>query len=220
MEIEEDKPLPKHTKYNWEECLAKVILSKYIDRKYDKLEMKDKPDLQSKELDVGVEVTVSISQNSLELERLASDISYNKNVDKQYAMERIKQLNGKYEDRFGILVHPSRTHSLTPILTALENKLKKINKAGYSKFNEMYLYIRDDNLILKQELETLYNEIQKVQNNYNEQFDKIFIYIPSHIILYIKSENCTMIDINSNDAYMYSIEARDMVIDEEKKFTN
>lgn len=30
MSIKEDEPLPKHTKVDWEECYAKVVLEKYI----------------------------------------------------------------------------------------------------------------------------------------------------------------------------------------------
>ena len=217
MEIRTDRPLPKHTKYDWEECLAKVILENCIDSKYSKLQIKDKPDLQSDELDIGVEVTVSVPQINREIERLASDISYNDNADKQYCIDRIKQLNGKYESKFGIVTHPTRTHSLKPILNAIDEKLKKVNKGGYTEFKQMELYIRDDNLILEQELNMLYNQIEEIQNLYIKRFDRVFIYIPSYLIIYTRNVNCKMINIYSNSAYDYSIIARDMVIDEENK---
>ena len=217
MEIRTDRPLPKHTKYDWEECLAKVILENCIDSKYSKLQIKDKPDLQSDELDIGVEVTVSVPQINREIERLASDISYNDNADKQSCIDRIQQLNGKYESKFGIVTHPTRTHSLKPILNAIDEKLKKVNKGGYTEFKQMELYIRDDNLILEQELNMLYNQIEEIQNLYIKRFDRVFIYIPSYLIIYTRNVNCKMINIDSSSAYDYSIKARDMVIDEENK---
>ena len=219
MEIRTDRPLPKHTKYDWEECLAKVILENCIDSKYSKLQIKDKPDLQSEELNIGVEVTVSVPQVDREIERLASDISYNANANKLYCIDRIKQLNGKYESKYGIVTHPTKSHSFKPILNAINGKLKKINKGGYTEFKEMELYIRDDNLILEQELDMLYSMIEEIQNLYDRNFNKVFIYIPSYLITYTRNFKCKMININSSSAYNYSIKARDMVIEEEKRFT-
>ncbi len=41
------------------EELAKNTLATYVDKKYEGLELHDRPDLQSKELDIGIEVTLA-----------------------------------------------------------------------------------------------------------------------------------------------------------------
>ena len=41
-----NKPLPDHTKVDYYECLAKLILEKMFPNEFENLEILDKPDLQ------------------------------------------------------------------------------------------------------------------------------------------------------------------------------
>ncbi len=60
MRIEKNKPLPNHTKLNYDECCAKLILEELFPKRYHKLALSDKPDLQGEE--VGIEVTIANNQ--------------------------------------------------------------------------------------------------------------------------------------------------------------
>ena len=43
--IEKNKPLPCHTRLNYDECYAKIILETFFPELFHNLEIKDKPDL-------------------------------------------------------------------------------------------------------------------------------------------------------------------------------
>ena len=55
--IDPGKPLPDHTKLDYDECCAKLTLEELFPERYAQLTLADKPDLQGQ--DVGIEVTVA-----------------------------------------------------------------------------------------------------------------------------------------------------------------
>ena len=57
MKIEKDKPLPDHTKLDYDECCALLTLKELFPEQYSELILDDKPDLQGRE--VGIEVTIA-----------------------------------------------------------------------------------------------------------------------------------------------------------------
>ena len=52
-----NKPLPKHTKTNFWECYARLVLQFIDDKAYSGLVLSDKPDLINPNVSLGVEVT-------------------------------------------------------------------------------------------------------------------------------------------------------------------
>ena len=78
MKINDDEPLPRHTRYSWEECYAKVVLEEFFKEKFKDLNIKDKPDLQNEVMSIGIECTVSIDKESIEAENLYSKLTYGK----------------------------------------------------------------------------------------------------------------------------------------------
>lgn len=64
MKIDKNKPLPDHTKLDYDECCALLILRELFPDRYSTLEIDDKPDLQG--LKVGVEVTIADDRNRQE----------------------------------------------------------------------------------------------------------------------------------------------------------
>lgn len=48
VKIEKDRPLPRHTKLDYDECYAKIILEKFFPAKYQNLQISDRPDLRTK----------------------------------------------------------------------------------------------------------------------------------------------------------------------------
>ena len=68
--IEEDKPLPEHTKLDYYECYAKIVLEEMFPERFSDLIIIDKPDLQNEQLDIGVEVTSSVNAKQKEVEAL------------------------------------------------------------------------------------------------------------------------------------------------------
>ena len=64
VKIYKDKPLPPHTKLDYQECYAKLLLeSSFKKFKMDDLIIRDKPDLCNKANDIGIEVTDIMSKD-------------------------------------------------------------------------------------------------------------------------------------------------------------
>lgn len=57
MKIDKNRPLPEHTKLDYDECCALLVLKELFPDRYSTLEILDKPDLQG--VNVGVEVTIA-----------------------------------------------------------------------------------------------------------------------------------------------------------------
>lgn len=68
--IKEDKPLSEHTKLDYYECYAKIVLEEMFPDQFFDLVSHDKPDLQNEKLIIGIEVTSSINPKQKEAESL------------------------------------------------------------------------------------------------------------------------------------------------------
>lgn len=90
--IEKDRPLPSHTKLDYDECYAKVILEKFYPDRYVDLLLDDKPDLRDTSNGIGIEVTSAIPQNEQEAMSLACEIPY---LEKEKQDKRIAYLKKK-----------------------------------------------------------------------------------------------------------------------------
>lgn len=213
MKNKERLPLFKHTKYRWEECFAKVVLENIFPDEIKDLQIFDRPDLQNERINLGIEVTSSISKESYEISELTSKISYyEKNAE--YFKERIKILGGKYDN--GITIHPARHKDLNVIYGAIQSKLEKLNNDNYKIFNNNYLFIRDDNFILKEELNEILMKIKNIQENYDNKFQKIFVYIPESICVFnMIDSKSQIIEIDPLIQTNYSELARDIVEENE-----
>ena len=47
--IEKDKPLPRHTRLDYDECYAKLVLEKFFPEEYQNLTISDRPDLRDEQ---------------------------------------------------------------------------------------------------------------------------------------------------------------------------
>ena len=58
--------MPRHTKLDYDECYAKIILEMFFPAKYQDLQISDRPDLRTKDGNIGIEVTSAIPQEEQE----------------------------------------------------------------------------------------------------------------------------------------------------------
>ena len=72
--IEKDRPLPGHTKLDYYECYAKIVLEEFFS--YNNLLLDDKPDLQDIQNSIGIEVTTAEEPKMLEAENLYLKLIY------------------------------------------------------------------------------------------------------------------------------------------------
>ena len=215
MKINDDEPLPRHTRYSWEECYAKVVLEEFFKEKFKDLNIKDKPDLQNEVLSIGIECTVSIDKESIEAENLYSELTYGKSKNTDKCKERIKRLGGNITE---YSMFESRTVSLKSILGAVKTKLKKLNGNGYKIFEKNYLLIRDCIYIPNQQIKGLQYSIGIIQSKYPVEFDKIYILLNSKLIeLNMIDYTNKCIEFDSNTQYELAEKARNIVVEKEEK---
>lgn len=141
MKIEKDKPLPDHTKLDYDECCAKLILEELFPERYGKLLLADKPDLQGK--GVGIEVTIANDRNMQEaLHNWIRAVSSSDEEKRKRNIDRMQQLSVEYTG--GIQSWPGSTPSFSLTRRAIEEKIKKLKKGNYLPFSRYELFVFTD----------------------------------------------------------------------------
>ena len=165
-------------KYRWEECYAKLVLEQVLPSRFYQLDILDKPDLQNINADVGVEVTTALSESDMEKDHLFSQLEQKRGTEAQRerSKERIRQLGGIYRDE-GVMASWVKYMDLTRFLSALEDKLAKLNAGGYREFDNQFVFITDINMIKSDEMNEIWAEIAKRQEAFSKRFDSVFLYL-------------------------------------------
>ena len=137
MKIDKDKPLPDHTKLDYDECCAKLILEELFPERYTELTLADKPDLQGD--GVGIEVTIA---NNNKMEEARNNWVKANNCDnavqKARYIERMAQLGVHYTG--GVQGWPGFAPTFDLTRKAVESKIGKLKKGGYKSFPRYELF--------------------------------------------------------------------------------
>lgn len=214
MKINKDDPLPRHTKYDWEECYAKVVLETFIKEELIDLTIKDRPDLQNEKINVGIECTIAIERKQIEAENLYCELTNNKSKNPENCKKRIETLGGKIT-KYTLVQSGSDTKG--NIFEAVHSKLKKLNGGNYKIFKNNYLLIRDCIYIPNEHIKGMQYLLAMMQSKYDKEFDKIYILLNDKLIEFnmINYTN-RYFEISSNLQYELAQKARDIVIKEEE----
>lgn len=150
--IEKDKPLPRHTRLDYDECYAKLVLEKFFPDEYKNLELSDRPDLRNVKHNIGIEVTSAIPQKEQEAVMLACEIPYLPEKDQKRRIEYLKRNGYKYE-KYG-MSHPRRFYTwdglghppieitfCSDFLHAVTNKIEKLNQGKYAVLKQYNLFV-------------------------------------------------------------------------------
>ena len=212
--IDRDKPLPPHTKLDYYECYAKIVLEDLFPVFISELLLKDKPDLQDILSQVGNEVTVAEISENIEAQRLYSTLHAVDDVTQSRNIERMEQCGATYKS--GILFGPNGSDEFILINRAIDSKIEKLQKGEYGKFSEYHLFIFSSILasetMLNDELEYL------EQREIADYFKKIYIQIPGELLYFdlIKS-TYEVFSVYTNKQFDWAIKARQMVEDGESQ---
>ncbi|MCR5090390.1 MAG: hypothetical protein K6C08_12880 [Oscillospiraceae bacterium] len=136
--IDPDKPLPDHTRLDYDECCAKLILEELLPERYAQLELADKPDLQGQ--DVGIEVTVANDPKMQEA--LNNWIKANSDTNEEMKalhVARMAQLGVIYTG--GVQSLPGGSPTFQWVKTAVERKIEKLKNGHYSHFPRYELFV-------------------------------------------------------------------------------
>lgn len=221
----ENKPLLGHTKVDYYECLAKLILEKLFLNEFGSLEILDKPDLQDDKNSIGVEVTRAIDKEQEKKESLYAKIESRKRQNGDGTIEKINNsyksrsvyVNGeeirepnRYND--GILVGIPDSDDFNRIFERFSDKIKKLNDDGYKKYIKNYLFVYSDILANQQMINQAISKMNTIQSKYKLWFQKVFVNVPHYIyILNLESKKGESMDIKSVQVELAE-RARNMVI--------
>ena len=216
MVMDEKKPLSSHTKLDYWECYAKIVLEDLLSDKFYGLILADKPDLQDANGVVGIEVTRAENPKQIESESLYSGLYYKPENQRARDIERIEQLGAKLY--FGFMAGIKGTDSFDLINNAINSKCKTLSKGGYRDFKEYHLflfssiYAVDD--MLKEELQHL------ISNDIGKFYHVIYILVPGGMYCFdLDSETYKAFDIDSKKQFEHATKARRMVLEGEEDAT-
>ena len=139
--IDPGRPLPDHTKLDYDECCAKLILEELFPERYAQLTLADKPDLQGQ--DVGIEVTVANDPKMQEA--LNNWIKANSDTNEEMKalhVARMAQLGVTYTG--GVQAWPGVSPTFRWVKTAVERKIEKLKNGHYRRFPRYELFVFTD----------------------------------------------------------------------------
>lgn len=223
-----NKPLPECTKIDYHECLAKIILENIFADEFKNIKINDKPDLQSIDSNIGIEVTQAVNRKQKENENLYVKISYGLVKNKENAIKKINSsykprkmfVNGKvyeeaerYNKGFLLGIHENDNFSL--IIQSFKIKLDKLNGCGYMRFKYNYLFVFSSILADEKMIIEATKEMINYQKNFNIKYDNVIVKVPEQIyVCDLNKKRIEIININDNE-YDFAMQARNCVIQEE-----
>lgn len=206
------EPLPKHTKVDYYECYAKIVLEEICANEFNELEIADKPDLQSIKKNQGIEVTIAIDKDELKAESLHTDICYGRVRNLEKAHNEIKKCGCELSEYF---LFSQSDENFDLILGAFDNKLNKLNK--YKLFKKNYLFIFSDILPTKKMLDDAIEIMIEKQLDKERKICKVYILVPGCFYIFdLYKSKYESIKIDSSLQCLQANKARELVESYEK----
>lgn len=169
------EPLKDDLDTKYTEAYAKIVLEKLYPEEFIDLQLEDKPDLQMKNGQLGIEVVSSEDEKDKHAQSLYSKIRCGKIRNKAKAIKKIEKLGSIYTSGF---LFGDGKDSFDLILRSFNYKIDKLNGGGYANFKLNYLFtfssIIADNRMIKEAIQ----EMQQIQASKEKQFYKVFVLVP------------------------------------------
>lgn len=163
----------------YHECMAKVVLERYMPEKYKNLELSDKPDLKDHINNIGVEVT--IGDNPLELKEYAINL------------RKLKKLvpEDTYKVEWELLIPCDvEKYPYKHILDVFQRKVERLNHAGYEIFQENNLLIEITQCWIKTEKEAEFLLEHFIKHN-SDTVKYRYVYLSCRSMLHVFDLQCS-----------------------------
>ena len=207
MKIDKEKPLPDHTKLDYDECCAFLILKELFPERYPMLQISDKPDLQG--IDRGIEVTIANDGKYQEaLNNWVKAYTCADEEKQKNYIERMKQLGVTYTG--GVQVWPVEENpSMDNIKNAVNKKMKKVSLGKYKKFREYELFIFTNTFLH----EKLLREVIEFFENLDvfDYFVRVYILETGFKLHIFQRNSHEIVDIDIFEQTKRNVRARKMV---------
>lgn len=151
------------------------------------IHIKDKPDLQSEDNSVGIEIVQSVREEDMKLRSLACEYWTNKANDNSRILRAMKK-NGWNDNTIkdldaGILYYKGDNNNggyslkidLGLLKESVNKKLKKLNGKGYKIFKENQLFVFTEIAGTDEIFNMIMDELAVIQNDYHLCFTMIYI---------------------------------------------
>jgi len=211
------EPLKKHTRLSYDECCMKQKLEFLFPHLFVDLQIKDKPDLQSKDESVGIEVSSAINRVDRQIASLAVDLFHSRTDNLEKTKKDIEELGGRIF-QYGISYPEKNTQKdYSDVINIIEEKLNKLNNGTYKRFEYNYLAI-DTELFLEGKhylAESLMKDINNICSN-KIKYDSIFVFNPFYVYVFdLKQNRFSSIKCDTHEMTRCAYEARVMVENDE-----
>lgn len=211
--IRKDMPLPAHTKLDFYECYAKIVLEEMFPEQFSDLIISDKPDLQNAKLNIGIEVTSSENSKQKEAEALCTIWYYQDNNRKEKIRKQIEKCGAKLI--VGGLSGIPDQDNFERIYKTLNEKVEKLEK--YKAFWKQYLFIFSTLYTTPIMREEALCEMCRICESASSKFNGIYVLVPGAIYIFDLANNKTYEkEITSDRQQFQAQRAREMVEQEEK----
>lgn len=207
---------PKHTKWDYGECYAKVVLEKVFPERYSNLQIHDKPDLRDETNTIGIEVTSAIPQHTRESISLWSRIESNASKNPKRDIARMEQLGVKFTggvQGWPSTVYPTGCFDKSPyveIVSAIHGKIKKLNGGEYVSLKRYDLYVETELFIETDFLLEILNRVLNI-NTMEKSYSYLYILCVNGICVFDLVEKTCEIRTIPFEQYDLAMEARNLV---------
>lgn len=212
MKIDKNKPLPDHTKLDYDECCVLITLQALFPDRYKDLTISDKPDLQG--IDIGVEVTIADTTKHQEaLNNWSKAVSCDDEIKKKKYIDRMSQLGVRYTG--GIQFWPTQTPTAKYICDAVDSKVSKAKKGNYKSFMINELFIITDTWIREEIKQQIQDYL--IEKNVYIFFERIYVFEKGLFLFVFEKNNVQYIEVISSEQTSRNIRAREMVEEAEEE---
>jgi hypothetical protein len=160
------------------ERYAQITLETILGDRYSKLLNKDRPDLQTEDDTMGIEVTRALKESKVEAITLLNEM----------AVAKVKDVYGQTEKRVssGYVYGLTDINSVgveeyrywleaSPLKRVIENKVKKVVNGFYGNFREFGLYIFTKDDLIADDLIAAMKLTMEMQAGAEQQFQTLYI---------------------------------------------
>lgn len=210
------EPLPKHTKLDYDECYAKVVLEKVFPERYSNLQISDKPDLRDESNTIGIEVTSAIPQSKRESVSLWADIESQTAKNPERNKARMKQLGVTYTggvQGWPATVYPTGCFDKSPfvdVIDVIQGKIEKLNSGEYASLGRYDLYVETELFVERGFLPEILNRVLKI-NTMSNTYAYIYMICVNGICAFDLIQKTYEVRKILFEQYDLAIEARNFV---------
>ena len=161
------------------ERYAQITLETILGERYARLVNRDRPDLQTEDGEIGIEVTRALKECRVEAIRLLNEMAVAEVVDVSGVVEKKGQSGYVYglggeRDVVGAEEHRYWIGA-SPLGRVIENKVKKVVNGFYGDFGEFGLYIFTKDDLTEEDLVAAMEWTRELQDGAERRFETLYI---------------------------------------------